>query len=316
MVLGNWEVVLLACGIDFFMGDPEWLPHPIRLMGKWITRAESVFRQFPYSKVVNGLLFCISLVVLTWFCTYIVLYIAGALNPILEKAGEVILLYYCISITCLEGSAMKVYNYLKIQHIEKAKKSLACIVGRDVQPLSEAGVVCATVETVAENFVDGVCSPLFFYCIGGVPLAMAYKMVNTLDSMVGYKNEKYLEFGKASARMDDAANYIPARIAIHMIALAAQFLSKHGLMTLMCAYQEGHKHTSPNSGYPEAAFSGALHIRLSGPAFYQGEHVYKPYIGRDDYIPKPLHIKMACDMMILSSWLWIFCIWIGLLILQ
>jgi adenosylcobinamide-phosphate synthase len=165
------------------------------------------------------------------------------------------------------------------------------------------------VETVAENLVDGVISPLFFAAIGGAPLAMVYKMVNTLDSMVGYKNETYEYFGKASARSDDMFNYIPARLSVPIIALATQILSGNGCRSLITAVKEGAHHASPNAGYSEAAFAGALAIRLNGPNYYNGKLVEKPFIGVKFGSTTVAHIKQACDVMMLSSLLGLGILW-------
>ena len=187
--------------------------------------------------------------------------------------------------------------------------------GRDVGGYDAAGIARATVETVAENLVDGVMAPLFFAAIGGAPLAMAYKMTNTLDSMVGYKNETYLQFGKASARIDDIINFIPARLSVLTIALACQILSGMGTRSLKIAVTEGANHSSPNAGYAEAAFAGALAVKLNGPNYYHGKMVDKPYIGIRFGKTMPGHIKKACDLMLLSSVLWfIFLLGGGLII--
>ncbi len=177
--------------------------------------------------------------------------------------------------------------------------------GRDIDKYKENGLARATVETVAENLVDGVTAPLFFAAIGGAPLALAYKMTNTLDSMVGYKNETYQQFGKASAKIDDIFNYIPARLTAPFVALAAQILAGRGEQSLMTAVCEGANHASPNAGYPEAAFAGALAVKLNGPNYYKGKLVEKPFIGVRFGQSSPGHIKKACDLMILSSFLWL-----------
>jgi adenosylcobinamide-phosphate synthase len=178
------------------------------------------------------------------------------------------------------------------------------IVGRQTDTLDERGVTRACVETVAENFVDGFLSPLFFAVIGGVPLAIAYKMVNTLDSMVGYKNETYFYFGRASARTDDVANFIPARLSVLIISLgAALFSFNQGILAFKTGFSQGDLHKSPNAGYPEAAFSGALWVRLGGPSTYHGTRVEKPIIGRSFNDPEKGKIKQACDLMMLASFL-------------
>ena len=216
------------------------------------------------------------------------------------------LIYYCISARSLEKSAIEVYDSLIQNRIQDAKAKVALIVGRDVAKLNENGIARATVETVAENLVDGVISPLFFAAIGGAPLAMAYKMVNTLDSMIGYKSQTYQHFGKAAARIDDVANFIPARLAIPIISIAAQILAGRGSQASKTAITEGANHSSPNAGYPEAAFAGALAVRLGGPNYYQGQLVSKPYIGIRFGGIKKKYIRKACDLMLLSVLIWMF----------
>jgi adenosylcobinamide-phosphate synthase len=204
---------------------------------------------------------------------------------------------------------MEIYQCLQQKNITKAREKVALIVGRDVANYKESDIARATVESVAENLVDGVISPLFFAAIGGAPLAMVYKMVNTLDSMVGYKNEKYEYFGKASARCDDLFNYIPARLSVPIIALATQILSGNGCRALETAVREGAHHSSPNAGYPEAAFAGALAVRLNGPNYYNGRLVAKPYIGVSFGNTTVAHIKQACDVMMLSALLGLGVLW-------
>jgi adenosylcobinamide-phosphate synthase len=183
------------------------------------------------------------------------------------------------------------------------------IVGRDVDDYQADGIARAAVETVSENLVDGVISPLFFAAIGGAPLAMAYKMVNTLDSMIGYKNQKYLYFGRAAAWLDDVLNYVPARLSVPIIALAAQLLDGKGARAFETAVKEGANHSSPNAGLPEAAFAGALAVKLNGPNLYNGKLVDKPYIGVRFGKAKIENIKQSCDIMMLSSILWLGIVW-------
>jgi adenosylcobinamide-phosphate synthase len=165
------------------------------------------------------------------------------------------------------------------------------------------------VETVAENLVDGVISPLFFAVIGGAPLAVMYKMANTLDSMIGYKNEKYMQFGKASARLDDMLNFLPARLSVPIISLATHILSGNGTRSWRTALGEGANHSSPNAGYPEAAFAGALAVKLNGPNYYNSKLVDKPYIGVHFGKTSPLDINKACHIMMLSSLIWLVIVW-------
>jgi adenosylcobinamide-phosphate synthase len=198
---------------------------------------------------------------------------------------------------------MEVHGCLVQGAVDQARQKIALIVGRDVDNYDGAGIARAAVETVAENLVDGVLAPLFFAAIGGAPLAMAYKMVNTLDSMVGYKSETYQQFGKAAARIADLFNYIPARLSVPIIAVVSQILLGTGQRSLITAVTEGAHHSSPNAGYAEAAFAGALAVKLNGPNYYHGKLVDKPYIGLRFGNVIPGHIKKACDLMLLSSFL-------------
>jgi len=259
----------------------------------------------PLNAVVSGGLFSIFLIAGTWGLTFILLAAAEFIHPALGSCIEVVFIYYAVSARSLESSAMDVYRPLMQNRLSDAKEKVSLIVGRDVDKLSQEGVMRATVETVAENLVDGVISPLFFAAIGGAPLAMAYKMINTLDSMTGYKNERYHEFGKVAARIDDMANFIPARLCIPVISFASQILAGRGSIAFKTAVKEGKNHTSPNAGYPEAAFAGAFGIRLGGPNYYKGDLVSKPYIGNNLRKVRIKDIKKACDLMILSSILWV-----------
>lgn len=291
--------------LDLVLGDPESLPHPIRWMGKTIASLEHNFRNMPIKLVFSGTLFSVSLIAGTWCLTALLLWAAKLIHPIVCDILEIVLIYYAISTRSLEDAALEVYRALKQNRLQEAKVSLAMIVGRDVANLKEEGIARATVETVGENLVDGVVSPLLYAAIGGAPLAMAYKMVNTLDSMIGYKNDTYRHFGKIAARIDDVANFIPARLAVAVIASAAQILAHRGRHTLKTAMDEGANHSSPNAGYPEAAFAGALSVKLNGPNYYGGHLVKKPYIGLRFGQAKPIHIKRACDLMVLSALIWL-----------
>jgi adenosylcobinamide-phosphate synthase len=305
----SWYILPSAFVLDLILGDPRYLPHPIRWMGKAIVTAEFHFRKISSNLTVSGALFAASLVTGTWLLTYFLLVAVNSIHPMLKTAFEVILIYYCISAGSLEKAALEIKHYLKNKNITRAREKVALIVGRDVTNYKETDIARATLETVAENLVDGVISPLFFAALGGAPLAMAYKMVNTLDSMVGYKNKKYLNFGKAAAKIDDFLNYIPTRLAVLIISLATHILSGKGARSLKTAVREGVNHSSPNAGFPEAAFAGALSVKLNGPNFYNGKLVQKPYIGIRFGKTTTEHIKKACDIMMLSSFLWLLVVW-------
>ncbi len=304
-----WWIIPAAFFLDMVLGDPLFLPHPIRFMGKAIEELEPVYRRIPVNPVISGGLFALSLIGLTWLIFFLVIRAAMAVSPVPGRIIQVVLVYYCISTRSLEQAAMKVYRALLGKGIEAARERLKMIVGRQVEDLSENQISRAAVETVAENLVDGVVSPLFFAAIGGAPLAMAYKMINTLDSMVGYKNDKYLLFGKVSARIDDAANFIPARLSIPMISLGAFLLNGRGKTAFKTAVKEGGEHTSPNAGLSEAAFAGSLNIRLGGPGSYHGKRVVKPFIGKGFKKAMPHHIKQACDLMQVSALLCMVFLW-------
>ncbi|MFH2058137.1 MAG: adenosylcobinamide-phosphate synthase CbiB [Pseudomonadota bacterium] len=298
----HWAVVLCAIVLDFIFGDPERLPHPVIYMGNAISFFESRFRKMIPNLLISGILFAVFLIVSTWLIAFITIKSAMAIHPVLGIVVQIFLLFFCFSSRSLERAALAVFNALKIKNLPDARQKVAMIVGRQTQKLDQKAITRATVETVAENYVDGFLSPLFFACIGGVPFALAYKMINTLDSMVGYKNETYLFFGRGAARIDDVANFIPARLSVLMISLAALvFSSKRAFMALKIGFYQGNLHKSPNAGYPEAAFAGALKIRLGGPSIYHGTRVDKPFLGKNFNDPEPIKIKQACDLMILSS---------------
>jgi adenosylcobinamide-phosphate synthase len=307
--LTPWYILPAAFALDVLLGDPRWLPHPVRWMGQAIEIFEPSFRRIHPNQVISGTLFAAALILGTFLLTFLILAAAHRIHPLLKNILDIIIIYYCISARSLEEAAMDVKQALAHQDIQTARYKVSMIVGRDIDRYNEKGLSRASVETVAENLVDGIIAPLFFAAIGGAPLALAYKMTNTLDSMVGYKNEIYAQFGKASARIDDVLNYIPARLSMPAIALAAQILSGSGHRSFTTAVCEGGNHSSPNAGYPEAAFAGALAVKLNGPNYYDGILVDKPYIGVRFGPTSPGHIKKACDLMMLASFLWLLVVW-------
>lgn len=304
-----WVVLPAAFALDLCLGDPGFLPHPVRWMGKAIERFEPVFRKRSLPPACSGAIFAGTLVFGAWAIPMLLIWAAQKIHPVLKTGIEIILIYYCISARSLQDAAMEVSRCLRHKDIEEARAKVALIVGRDVDDYQADGIARAAVETVAENLVDGVISPLFFAAMGGAPLAIAYKMVNTLDSMIGYKNDTYLYFGKAAAWLDDIFNYVPARLSVPIITLASQILSGTGTRSFQTAVNEGANHSSPNAGLPEAAFAGALAIKLNGPNTYNGRLVDKPYIGIHFGKTRIEHIKRACDIMMLSSVLWLGVAW-------
>lgn len=291
----------LAVGLDMLLGDPPWLPHPVRWMGRAIERLEPQFRALPLRPLVSGGLMAMLLVASVWLIGLLLVTVAASVHPAAAVLVQTAMLYTCLSARSLADAALAVGNALGQSGLVAGKRSVAMIVGRDVDHLDETGVIRAAVETVAENLVDGIVSPLFFAVLGGAPLAMAYKMVNTLDSMVGNKNDRYLMFGRFAARMDDVANFIPARLSVPLIALSAQHLNGRGKATLRSACRDGRAHASPNAGYPEAAFAGALGLWMGGPNHYHGRLVDKPVIGGGLAEARPIHIRQACRLMLVTS---------------
>lgn len=312
----HYFILPAAFALDLLVGDPRWLPHPVRWMGRCIDVCELVFRHLAGSELWAGGMFAVFLIAGTWMVTALATAVAYALSPLLGTTLEVILIFYGLSVRSLYQAATEIYYLLQNGSIDAARCHLAMIVGRDVDAYDREDIARGVVETVAENLVDGVLSPLFFAAIGGAPLAMAYKMVNTLDSMVGYRNARYLLFGRFAARIDDAANFIPARFSVPLIAVATRLLAgRHAKRVLNSGLREGRRHSSPNAGYPEAAFAGALAVRLNGPNFYGGRLVDKPFIGAA-FGPTGVHcIRHACQLLIATSLLGCLTAW-GLVVFR
>ena len=257
--------------LDIILGDPYWFPHPVKYIGKLIEFLEGLFSNINNKKAA-GLLLVLIIPPLTFGITYFI----ASLSVIIE----IILIYTVFATRSLAFEAKKVYTLLDKNNIEEAKKQLANLVSRDTKSLKEKDIIKATIETVSENIVDGIISPMFYLFIGGVPLAMAYKAVNTLDSMVGYKNEKYIDFGMASAKLDDIMNFIPSRITAFILIPAAAVLNRKNYKnTFRILLRDRFNHASPNSAQTEAAIAGALGCELGGPAKYHGKTVNRPTIG-------------------------------------
>lgn len=257
--------------LDLIFGDPCNFPHPVRLIGKLIS-----FLEKPLIKLNNKKAAGLLLMIIITALTFSIVYILSSIHFIIE----IFFIYTLFCVKSLAAEARKIYNDLSYGDIDKARESLAFLVSRDTKKMSESAIIKATVETVSENLVDGIISPLFYLFTGGAPLAYAFKAVSTLDSMVGYKNERYIDFGWASARFDDLLNYIPARItAFILLPIAALLNGKSASNTARIAFRDRGKHSSPNSALPEAAMAGALGVSLGGPARYFGEIVDRPAIG-------------------------------------
>ena len=276
----HWYFQIIAAFIlDILIGDPQWRYHPVRLMGKFIEGFEHVLRRLPLPERPAGMLLTTVIAGTVWLLASVIMSITSQWCCMFETIAGAVIIYFSISIKSLADEAKKVMHFLKKNDLINARKALSQIVGRDTAHLNDEQIVRACVETVAESTVDGVLSPLFFAFVGGPPAAMAYRAVNTMDSMVGHKDEKYLRFGWASARLDDIANYLPARISALLIPVAAFSCGYSPARSLKIAIRDGRKHESPNSGISEAAMAGALGVQLGGPSSYQGEIIAKPFIG-------------------------------------
>ena len=277
------SALVLGFLLDLAFGDPRWLYHPIRLIGNLIAWAEKPFRAaFPKSEkgeLAAGMFFAVFVVAVSTAVPAILLALASRLSLWLVFALEVFWSFQILAAKSLKSESMKVYAALKEGDLPKARKAVSMIVGRDTQKLTEEGVAKAAVETVAENSSDGVIAPLLFLALGGPALGFFYKAVNTLDSMVGYKNDTYLYFGRFSAKLDDVLNFIPSRISGLLLVLASPLagLSMKGAWKIF--RRDRRNHASPNSAQTEAAAAGALGVQLAGDAYYFGKLYKKPTIG-------------------------------------
>lgn len=271
--------ILAAIVLDFLIGDPRWLPHPVKLIGRFAIALESPLRKLFRNQRVAGVMAVIAVLVVTGLVTYAIVMAADLLHPFVSDAVSIILLYTTFAARDLIGHSLNVYHGLKSGNIADARGKVSLLVGRDTDLLDETGIVRATVESIAENTVDGVTAPLFFAVLAGPVGAMLYKAVNTLDSTFGYRNERYMKFGWASAKLDDLVNFIPARLTALMIPAAAFFLRLSPLNSLKILFRDRKKHPSPNSGLAEAAVAGALGVQLGGLNYYFGQPSFRATIG-------------------------------------
>ena len=267
--------LLAAWLLDRWLGDPQWMPHPVVAFGKAIAFVEHRLNH-GNGRFLKGMSVSCLLVVGVYGLTAWLLQQAALFSPGLLMALQVLLIFYCLAGTTLVREVRMVFLAVD-RSLEEGRRQVARIVGRDTSELSAQEVRAAALETLAENLSDGVVAPLFWYLLLGVPGMFAYKMVNTLDSMIGYRNERYRRFGCFAARLDDVANFVPARLtAFLMIVVSGRF----SLLEFVARY--GNQHASPNSGYPESALAGILNCRFGGPHYYFGEEVWKPYIGDNE----------------------------------
>ena len=303
---------------DLIVGDPYSFPHPVRYIGKLIRYVEKKVRKVAKTDEdlkIGGFVLWFFTVIPTYLITYLIIKLSS-FNPYVFVFVNAFIIYTTLATKCLKDEAVKIYRVLKTGDLEQSRIQLSYIVGRDTEHLSEAEIIRATVETVAENTVDGIIAPMFFAFIGGAPLAMAYKAVNTLDSTVGYKNEKYLHIGFASAKIDDIANYIPARISVLLMSIGSLVLGYNYKNAANIAIRDRKNHKSPNCAFSEGAVAGALGIQLGGTNIYFGQEVYKPTIGdkdreiESDDIVKTNRIMYATSIasMIVFTLIYVLCV--------
>ena len=294
-----------AYALDWCVGDPEWLPHPVRLVGWSIDASERALRRRGSGKhfqLATGALVAVGVPVLSALCIYVFSKHLRKHHPSIATAAEVWLAATCLSTRNLLDEADEVMRALESGDLLRARLRLARIVGRDTNELGEGQICRALVETLAESLSDGIVAPLFYLAIGGVPLAMAYKAINTLDSMIGHKDEKYLYFGRVAACVDDIANFVPARIAALLLCIAAEFIPQaSGVCAGQIWLRDRTKHDSPNAGQVEAAMAGLLAVRLGGTNKYSGEVIASPYLGSEFPLPNRKHAQRASKAVALAS---------------
>lgn len=286
--------VIVGWLADKLLGDPERLPHPVVLFGKLIACGERRLNRGGHRRL-KGALLAIALVALAYAATFGILAAAAGVSPWLKIPIEAVLIFYCLAGTTLIKEVKGVFRALDVS-LEQGRKQVARIVGRDTSQLSDNDVRKAALETLAENLSDGVVAPLFWLLLLGTPGMVAYKMINTLDSMIGYRTERYHRFGTFAARLDDAANYVPARLTALLMVLAA---AKPRLVAFVA--RNGKRHASPNSGYPESALAGIIDCRFGGGHYYFNEYIDKPFIGENDRKLTSADMKTAVKINLITE---------------
>ena len=274
--------IWIAYVLDLIFGDPQNIIHPVQIIGKMINIGEKSLLGKKYKsdrkyKFFAGMILNITVISLTYGITYLIRRTSE--NSIIFTVAEIYLMYTVFSINSLAREGNRVYNILKEGNIERARKDLSYLVSRDTETMDEKMIIRSTMETISENTVDGIVAPMLYMFLGGLPLSMTYKAINTFDSMVGYKNEKYMDFGKFSAKLDDVANFIPARITGILIVIASMILGYDYKNSLKIFIRDRKNHSSPNSGHAEAGVAGALGVQFGGRVSYFGKEVDKPVIG-------------------------------------
>lgn len=296
-VIPLYQQILLAMLLDLLLGDPRWLPHPVQGIGWLAQRAEAPLRRLILNPKLAGIAAVVWVVGSTTLIGFGLLKGAALLHPLAGDLASILLLYTCFATRSLHDHALAVYRPLKANNLPEARQRVSWLVGRDTEQLDEGEVTRAAVESVAENTVDGCTAPLLFSCLGGPLGALAYKAISTLDSTFGYKNERYLQFGWASARLDDLANLLPARLTALLVIPAALLLRLHAGNAWRIFRRDRHNHPSPNGGQIEAAVAGALGVRLGGVNSYFGQPSTRPFMGDPLQPLQARHILQAVQLM-------------------
>jgi len=289
--------IVIAFALDAVLGDPQWFPHPVRFIGKFAAGLEHPLRSFFRNAFVAGLALWLIVLLTVGGLAGGVLFAAYWIHPLAGDMVAIILLYFGIGFRDLIDHSRRVHKALVVNNLPEARRRLGMFVGRDTANLDQGETVRATVESIAESLLDGVTAPVFFAVLGGPVGMWLYKAVNTLDSMFGHKDRQYILFGRVSAKIDDAANYIPARLTAPLVAIAAFLTGGNARESLRILRRDGRKHPSPNAGLSEAAFAGAMEIRLGGLNYYDGQPEHLPVMGDDKQPLAAHHIPQANRLM-------------------
>lgn len=300
--------------LDLVFGDPRSIPHPIVAIGKLITLTEGILRKRERYLKLKGVFLFIIVVSISWAIVFGIVKLAGTVHSFLEIGVSGFIIFQILAAKSLYKETIKIYRALKDDNIEDARKWLSYLVTRDCEAMDEASIIRSTIETISENIVDGITAPLFYIFLGGAPLGMFYKAVNTMDSMVGYKNDKYKDFGFFCAKMDDLFNFIPGRITSIFIVISSGLAGKDIRNSFRILKRDKGNHSSPNSGWAESPVAGALGIQLGGRVSYFGTVYNKPTMGDDKREPVIEDIRDCHKIMFLTSGL-IFLVFISILIL-
>lgn len=297
----------VACLLDAAVGDPRWFPHPVRWMGllvDWCDRRVHRLLLSPAKQRMAGVLLAVALPVGVYAAGAMLVWFGSSVDPLWGSAATVLLAWTTLAARDLIDHVVSVQRALQSVSLMEARAAVAKIVGRDTEEMDESDIVRATVETIAESTADGIMAPLFYLVLGGAPLALAYKAISTLDSMIGHLDDRYRWFGWASARLDDAANFIPARITALLLVLSAGIVSRSWpamRQAWRILLRDGRRHPSPNSGRPEAAMAGALGVQLGGINRYDGLPIERPCLGDPNQPLTRAHIGMALTLMLWTS---------------